>query len=386
MGYQDDEFSSDNNPGPRLGVGRCVDPQQLAQRVMAARAAQQVGRGAGTSPANSRGVGVSTGPLVDPQRLAQLLMTIRAAQRGGQGASAAQPSAPPQALPVSVLGPTDPFAAGAGNRMPTPLPNASPDMALAIQKLPRPNPAKAAVIQKLRQALASRGLGDGPQSTTGSAIGQTGADRPQIPLGGAPPPPGVPANAFDQARITELTVEQVAGIVLDENGTGKYKVEPLGGRSTPEDLHRAKTAQALAGINGDLRFGKKRPRTADWQTTEAQRKTPEYQQALEAARAAYQEYKFGIDRTRGRALFGNRFENDVGKNEEFLRKDRIVRDKYKRPVGTEQVFDVHGPFTAGGGKVWTHIFDDMQPIKSTRQAPPKKTGHPAPGGKTARVK
>ena len=85
-------------------------------------------------------------------------------------------------------------------------------------------------------------------------------------------------------------------------------------------------------------------------------------------------------------MFGNRFEKDVGKNEEDLRKDRIVTDKHHHPIGTEKVFDVYGPFTVGGGKVWTLIFDDMQPIKNKKQAPGQKTGDPIPGGKNAPVK
>jgi len=221
-----------------------------------------------------------------------------------------------------------------------------------------------------------------PQDQNESKPSPARAKRAQIPLGGAPGPPGVPANAFDQARIKSMTVGQVAGVIFHENGT----VKPLPGRSTPEDLHAAKTAQGRAVINGDLRFGRNRPLTAAWQTTEAERKTPQYQQALEAARAAYQEYKFGLDRTQGRVMFGNRFEKDVGKNEEDLRKDRVVRDKHHHPIGTEKVFYVYGPFTVGGGKVWTHIFDDMQPIKNKKQAPGQKTGHPIPDGKNAPVK
>jgi hypothetical protein len=183
---------------------------------------------------------------------------------------------------------------------------------------------------------------------------------------------------LDKHRINTLTVEQVAGIILGENGSGKYyKVEALPGRSTPEDLRKAKTAQALAVINGDLRRGKGRPKTADWQTTEAQRKTPEYQQALEAARAAYQEYKLGTDRTGGRMHFNNRFEKDVGEHEERLGNDRIVRGKNNRPLGSQKPFLTYGPFTVGGGKVWTLVYDDMHPIQNKKQAPQKTTGqHP----------
>ena len=131
-----------NGPGPGVGTRPFVDPQRLAQLVMAARAAQQVGQGAGASPVNNPGPGVGTGPFVDPQQLAQLVRTARAARRA-QAPGAGQQSAP--ALPASVLGPTDPFAAGVAPQPPV----------LA----PGPDPAKAAAIQKLRQAQAN------PQAT-----------------------------------------------------------------------------------------------------------------------------------------------------------------------------------------------------------------------------
>jgi len=247
--------------------------------------------------------------------------------------------------------------------------------------------AKAAVIPKLRQTQANRGLGSRQQNTVGSLTGQTATNRLQIPLGGSPPPPSVPVDWLDKQKVNTLTVEQVAGIILGENGSGQYyKVESLPGRSTPEDLHRAKTAQALAVINGDLRRGKGRPQTHDWLTTEAQRKTPEYQQALEAARAAYQAYKLGADPTGSRMHFNNRFEKDVGKNEERLGEDRIVRDRNKRPLGRQKPFLTYGPFTVGGGKVWTLIYDDTRPIESKKQAPPNRKGQPVPARKPAPVK
>src|SRR5260370_14045369 len=105
MGYQDDEFSSDNNPGPRLGVGPFVDPQQLAQLVRAARAAQQVGRAASAAPINRHGTSVGTGRFVDPQQLAQLARTARAARRA-PAPGAGQASAP--AWPASAFAPPAP--------------------------------------------------------------------------------------------------------------------------------------------------------------------------------------------------------------------------------------------------------------------------------------
>src|SRR5260370_37660480 len=129
MGYQDDEFSSDNNPGPRLGVGPFVDPQQLAQLVRAARAAQQVGRAASAAPINRHGTSVGTGPFVDPQQLAQLVRTARAARRA-QAPGAGQQSAP--ALPAAGVGPTDPVAAGVAPQPPVLAPGPDPAKAAAI--------------------------------------------------------------------------------------------------------------------------------------------------------------------------------------------------------------------------------------------------------------
>src|SRR5260370_3495669 len=112
MEYQDDEFSPNNNPGPRLGLGPFVDPQQRAQLVMAIRAAQQGVQGTSAAPVKNSRPGAGASPLVDPQQLARLVMAIRAAQQVRQGANGAQQTPPMQTLPASVLGPTHPFGAG----------------------------------------------------------------------------------------------------------------------------------------------------------------------------------------------------------------------------------------------------------------------------------
>jgi hypothetical protein len=374
--YQDEQFSPDNNPSPRAGVGPFVDPQQLVQLLMAARAAQQMGQSTntGASFVRSPSPGVGTGDSVDPRQLSQWATG-------------------------SVLRPTDPFAAGAGSLRVEPLPNAGPAMALEIQKLPYfasqrppeiqklsyPKPAaKAMAIQDLRQPVQTNPRqGSGATRTRGSATGRFGVTRPPIPLGGSPPPPGVPANAFDQNRINNLTVEQIAGIVFNEN----RDVKPLPGRSTPEDLKKAKTAQAHAAINADRKYGKKRDKrshTAWTRVPDSLKDSEQFQQALDAARSAYQNENVRIDPTGGRTQFNNRFEKDVGQDESGLRKDRVVTDKKKHPVGREHVFQPYGPFTVGGGRVWTVIYDDGQPIKSNKQAPPKKTGqHHTTDGKIA---
>jgi hypothetical protein len=177
-----------------------------------------------------------------------------------------------------------------------------------------------------------------------------------------------------------LTLDQIAGIVFNEN----RDVTPLPGRSTPEDLKKAKNAQAHAVINADRTYGKARQNragTAPWQVSDSLKKSTQYQEALDAARSAYQEDNLGVDPTRGRAHFGNRFEADVGKNEESLMKDRTLRDTYNRPIGYQKAFSSSPAFTRGGSKVWTLIFGEPQQFESKKQATPKRTGHHVPGAK-----
>src|SRR5260370_8025837 len=111
MEYQEDEFSPNNKPGPRLGLGPFVDPQQRAKLVMAIRAAQQGVQGTSAAPVKNSRPGAGASPLVDPQQLARLVMAIRAAQQVRQGASAAHQTPQMQTLPPSVLVPTHPFGA-----------------------------------------------------------------------------------------------------------------------------------------------------------------------------------------------------------------------------------------------------------------------------------
>src|SRR5260370_6507194 len=94
---------------------------------------------AGARPITSHGPSLGTGPFVDPQQLTQLVRAARVARRA-QAPGAGQQSAP--ALPASVLEPTDPFAAGVAPQTPV--------------LVPGPDAAKAAAIEKLRQAQANR--------------------------------------------------------------------------------------------------------------------------------------------------------------------------------------------------------------------------------------
>src|SRR5260370_38386725 len=106
MEYQDDEFSPNNNPGPRLGLGPFVDPQQRAQLVMAIRAAQQGVQGTSAAPVKNSRPGAGASPLVDPQQLARVGKATPAAQQLPQGANGAPQPPPMHTPPASHLGPT----------------------------------------------------------------------------------------------------------------------------------------------------------------------------------------------------------------------------------------------------------------------------------------
>jgi RHS repeat-associated protein len=191
----------------------------------------------------------------------------------------------------------------------------------------------------------------GPNSTVAAqtlarmqsaAFGWQGGDIPPPP---PPPAPGVPAFAFDQARINTLTVTQVAGIVFNENR------DVFPGDSTPQQLQEAKTAQAHAIINGDRALGADRPQTASTKVSKAQKESAQYQQALTAARSAYQEAGVGKDPTGGRIYYNNRFEPQ---------KDNLHDPRKGDNHLVQDVFHVYGAFTVGGGKVWTIIYDNYR--------------------------
>jgi len=120
------------------------------------------------SPNDNAGPRAGAGPVVDPQQLAQLLMAARAAQRGSRVATLAQSAALPQSSPRAfVLAPTDPFAAEAGaSRVSTP----GPQTSAAPETF---DPAKAAAIQSAREAQANPQVSRGPGQT---AKGKPAAD------------------------------------------------------------------------------------------------------------------------------------------------------------------------------------------------------------------
>ena len=163
----------------------------------------------------------------------------------------------------------------------------------------------------------------------------------QIPLGGAPPAPSVPPQAFDDAHVNNMTVRQVANVVANEN----RDVTP--GTSSPQALQEAKTAQANAVMNADYQYGANRQNvvpTAPATDPNHLANTPQGQQALQAARTAFVQQGTGTDPTGNRVFFNNRFNDNAG----------------PRTIGNQQqtVFKQYGPFTVGGGPVYTLIYNN----------------------------
>lgn len=151
----------------------------------------------------------------------------------------------------------------------------------------------------------------------------------------------MPPQAFDDAHVNNLTVRQVANVVANENNG----VTP--GTSSPQTLQQAKTEQGNAVMNADYQFGANRQNvvpTAPTTVSPQLANSPQYQQALQAARTAFQQQATGTDPTGNRVFFNNRFNDNAG----------------PRTIGNQQqtVFHQFGPFTVGGGPVYTLIYNN----------------------------
>lgn len=157
-----------------------------------------------------------------------------------------------------------------------------------------------------------------------------------------PVPPGIPPEAYDDMKINELTVRQMANIVANEN----HDVTP--GSSSPEDLQNARIVQAHAVINADRKYGLNRDqhtRTAPNEVTPELENSPQYQQALSAARAAFQQQLSGYDPSGGRMYFDNRFNEYLGPR--------------KIGTGSQDVYHRFGPFQHGSQRVYTVLFENL---------------------------
>jgi len=134
----------------------------------------------------------------------------------------------------------------------------------------------------------------------------------------------------------------VANIVANEN----HDVTP--GTSSPEELQNARIMQAHTIINADRKYGPirdQRAGTAPKEVTPELENSQQYQQALSAARTAFQQQLSGYDPTAGRMHFNNRNNPSTG----LHRIGRALVPPYGKPFG---------PFQLGSKPVYTDIYEN----------------------------
>lgn len=163
-----------------------------------------------------------------------------------------------------------------------------------------------------------------------------------------PAPPEMPPEAYDDMKVNQLTVRQVANVVANED----RDVTP--GTSSPEDFYQSKLWKAHAVINGDRTFGDQRDNQANTASKEVDpelENSPQYQQALKAARQAFQEQLAGKDPTGGRIWFNNRPTAST--------RPRVLNEKDPEhsTVGVKRVF---GPYQYRNKPIFTDINDNLQ--------------------------
>lgn len=164
----------------------------------------------------------------------------------------------------------------------------------------------------------------------------------------SPTPPGMPPEAWDDMKINKLKVRDVANNIANEN----HDVTP--GKSSPKDLQEAKIAQGHAIINADRAFGSERDKfasTAPKEITPSLESSPQYKQAQDAARTAFQQQLAGKDPTGGRKWFNNR--------------DSASTAPRHLSNGDQTVFQQMGPFQLGRQQKYTVIYND--PVTRARQ-------------------
>jgi hypothetical protein len=106
--------------------------------------------------------------------------------------------------------------------------------------------------------------------------------------------------------------------------------------------------QAHAIINGDRTYGvirDQRVHTAPNEVTPELENSPQYQEALTAARIAFRQQLSGYDPTGGRMYFDNRFNEYMG--------PRQIGN------GSQDVYHRFGPFRHGSQKVYTVLFENL---------------------------
>jgi hypothetical protein len=164
-----------------------------------------------------------------------------------------------------------------------------------------------------------------------------------------PAPPSMPPEAYDEMKINQLTVRQVANVVANEN----HDVTP--GTSSPEELQEARIAQAHAVINADRKYGLQRMRavhTASDEITPELENSLQYKQALDASRTAFQQQLSGYDPLGGRIHFNNRDSPSTGLYQ----------------LGSEKVavYGHFGPFQLGNGTKYTNIYENPKNMARPR--------------------
>ncbi len=170
----------------------------------------------------------------------------------------------------------------------------------------------------------------------------------------SPAPPEMPPEAYDDMKINQLTVRQVANVVANED----RDVTP--GTSSPEDFYQSKLWKAHAIINADRTYGDQRfsfVKTASNDVTPELENSPQYEQALAAARQAFQEQLSGKDPTDGRMWFNNRPTPSTA--------PRVLnqRDPEHSTVGVNKVF---GPFQWKDQPVFTDINENPNPLPKAK--------------------
>jgi hypothetical protein len=164
----------------------------------------------------------------------------------------------------------------------------------------------------------------------------------------------MPPEAYDDMRINELRVREVANIVANEN----HDMVPWIGKTTGRDLQEARVAQAHAVINADKYYGLDRMRyakTAANTVTARLENSEQYLRALEAARTAFQDQLSGQHPLGGRMYYNNRFNDYMGPR--LLENERVG------------IFKRYGPFQLRNGIVYTIINENPRYLPRPRRRP-----------------
>jgi hypothetical protein len=170
----------------------------------------------------------------------------------------------------------------------------------------------------------------------------------------SPMPPGMPPETYDDMKINKLSVRDVANIIANEDR------DVTRGTSSPDEFYQSKLWKAHAIINADQMYGDQRNAlvgTAPKEVTSTLENSPQYKQALDAARQAFQEQLSGKDPTGGRMWFNNRPTTSTAPRVLDLTHPDTSR------VGVNKVF---GPFRLGNQTWYTDVNENPKPMPKAR--------------------